>query len=97
MKTATIVVYPIWGTPRNGAAILYRGQYLQHFDGQETGPILTAAKGLGFTHFREGPAFRVRPLPADVARYMELRAQGARAAHAEMMRTRYGINLTMGE
>jgi hypothetical protein len=95
--TATIDTYTVWGTRgARMAQILYRGQCVQHFDADALGPILSAAKARGFTHFRESASGRVRPLPDDVARYMELRAEGARAAHAEMMRTRYGINLTMG-
>lgn len=32
-------------------------------------------------------------LPDDVARYLELRGEGARKAHAEMLRARFGVNL----
>ena len=87
MKTATIDAYHVRGT-RGAmmARILYRGQCLQHFDRPELGPVLNAAKARGFTHFREGASGRVHPLPADVARYLELRAEGARQAHAEMLK-----------
>lgn len=77
------------------ARILYRGQCVQHFDSDALAPILSAAKVRGFTHFREGSAGRVHPLPVDVARYMELKAEGARMAHAEMLRANFGISLTI--
>lgn len=77
------------------ARILYRGQCVQHFDSDALAPILSAAKARGFTHFREGSAGRVHPLPADVAQYIEARASDARMAHAEMLRAEFGINFTI--
>lgn len=74
MKTATFDVYHLYGT--RGAMlsrILYRGNCVQSFDGPELEPILHAAKARGFTHWREGLQGRIKPMPDDVSRFMQLR------------------------
>jgi hypothetical protein len=46
MKTAQIIIYTVWGTPRRVADVTYRGQLLASFDRRHIDPSQPEIIGL---------------------------------------------------